>query len=48
LDCGEESGLGDLVGRLFDGARSVSNVEILVFFVVMESPAGGEVKWTCN
>jgi len=31
---------------LFDGARDVSNVEILVFFVVGESPASrGEVNW---
>lgn len=34
LDCGAKSGLEDLMGRLFDGARNISDVEILVFFVV--------------
>jgi hypothetical protein len=49
LDCGEESGLESLVGRLFDGARNVSKVEILVFFVVVESPGSGDkAAWTCS
>lgn len=48
LDCGEKSGLKDLMGRLFDGAGNVSIVEILILFV-MESPAaGGEVERTCS
>ena len=49
LDCRDESGLEDLVGRQFDMARNVSKVEILFFFMVVESPGpGDEAMWTCS
>jgi hypothetical protein len=47
LDCGETSGLENLMGRLFDGVSNVSKMEILIFFVT-ESPAGGDLERTCS
>lgn len=48
LDSGEKSGLEDLMRRLFDGARNISDVEILIFFVVSSPAARGDVERTCS
>jgi len=48
LDCWGKSGLEDLMGRLFDGARNVLDVEILTFCVVRSLAAGGDIERTCS
>jgi len=36
------------MGRLFDGARNVPDVEILIFCVVRSLAAGGDAERTCG